>query len=298
MIGKQTTKHRSIFTLADAEERARNFEDYWIFTQAHSGDLIEEDKDLTRKRALLQQFRNNPVQLSQPFPGAAFYRNYVELKDKAEALDRKTLLLTCIYKFARHEWVGITGAWKSTPSLGQAKHLTDKISRWHLAEEFCHVRFFHEMFMTFKLDKLEWVPLSPFMEKIYQIFPLFPEILMSPPAFVTELMGIVFYREVDAILDEVFADEPSARDRLRALLDEITVDEIAHVGQRRNYIGSLGVKLSKWMLPTLFRLFYADIPETRVLFDIEKMIKTGLEFDFNEIPERIIERAWIPSYCI
>jgi hypothetical protein len=292
-------KHRSIFTLSDAEERAKNFERYWLFTQAHSGELIEEEKDLTKKRAKLQEFQRQPVELNRPFAAPeAFYRNYVTLKDKPADLDRKTLLLTCIYKFARHEWVGISGAWDATPALAQSKCLTDKISRWHLAEEFCHVRFFHEMFMTFGLDKLEWVPLSPFMEKIYRVFPLFPETLMSPLAFVTELMGIVFYRQVDAILDEVFADEPAARDRLRALLDEITVDEIAHVGQRRNYIGTFGMKVSKWVLPAMFRMFYADIPEVKALFDVEAMVKEGLEFDFNEIPQRMLERTWIPSYCM
>jgi hypothetical protein len=293
-----STKHRSIFTLSDAAERAKNFENYWLFTQAHSGELIEEDKDLTKKRARLREFQGQQIPLNHPFPPEAFYRNYVTLVDKPEDLDRKTLLLTCIYKFARHEWVGITGAWDATPNLAQSKSLTDKISRWHLAEEFCHVRFFHEMFMTFGLDKLQWKPLSPFMEKIYRIFPLFPEALMSPLAFVTELMGIVFYRQVDAMLDDVFADEPAARDKLRALLDEITVDEIAHVGQRRNYIGTFGMKVSRWVLPTMFRMFYADIPETKHLLDIEKMVQDGLDFDFNDIPDRMRERVWIPSYCV
>lgn len=291
------TQHRSIFSAGSKLERADNFDDYWRFTQAHSGELLEVEQNLTRKRDQLKAFRDHPVTLAHPFAPDAFYRNYVELQDKPEDLDRKTLLLTCIYKFARHEWVGICGAWEATPSMAKAKRLTDKISRYHLAEEFCHVRFFHEMFLTFKLDKLEWVPLSPFLEKIYRLFPLLPETLMSPLAFVTELMGIVFYRQVDGILDEVFGDEEEARDRLRALLDEITVDEIAHVGQRRNYIGAFGIKLSKWLLPPMFRMFYADIPETRHLFDVEKMIREGLAFDFNTIPPDLLSRTWIPSYC-
>jgi hypothetical protein len=193
---------------------------------------------------------------------------------------------------------GITGAWDATPSVVKAKALTDKISRWHLAEEFCHIRYFHEMFMTFQLNKLEWVPLSPAMQLVYRVFPKFPEAWMSPLAFVTELMGIVFYRQVDALLDEVFADEPAARDRIRALLNEITVDEIAHVGQRRNYIGPFGLKISEWLVAPMFRMFFADIPEIDHLFDIEKMIEDGKRFDYNEIPPAILERSWIPSYCV
>ena len=73
-------------------------------------------------------------------------------------LDRPTLLLTFLYKFARHEWVGISAAWDATPTFAESTHLTDKISRYHLAEEFCHMRLFGEMFATFRLDAVELVP--------------------------------------------------------------------------------------------------------------------------------------------
>ncbi|WP_231383592.1 hypothetical protein [Methylobacter luteus] len=36
----------------------------------------------------------------------------------------------------------------------------------HLAEEFGHVRLFHEMLRTCGLDKMEWMSLSPVKEKI------------------------------------------------------------------------------------------------------------------------------------
>ncbi len=291
-------RYRSIFAPSTARERAENFEDYWIFTRAHSGELIEEDRDLTHKRMRLQYFREHPVPLRRPLADAAvFYRNYVRLQDEPRLIDRKTLLLTCIYKFARHEWVGISGAWEATPCMSEAISVTDRISRYHLAEEFCHIRLFQEMFRTVGLDKVEWIPLGPIQRRVYAIFPRLPEKLMSPLAFVTELMGILFYREVDGLLDELYADEPEVRDRMRALLHEITVDELAHIGQRRNYIGAFGMKVSAWLTPLLFRAFYRDIPETRHLFDVEKMIRAGLAFDYNEIPAHLMHRTWVPSYC-
>jgi hypothetical protein len=290
--------YRSIFASSTARQRAENFEDYWRFTRAHSGDLLEAEKDLTQKRAKLAYFRDHPVQLRCPFADAeTFYRNYVRLQDPPHRIGRKTLLLTCIYKFARHEWVGISGAWDATPSMADAVSVTDKISRYHLAEEFCHIRFFHEMFRTFGLEAVEWVPLGAFQRSLYEVFPRLPEKLMSPLAFVTELMGITFYQEVDAILDDVFADEPEARDRLRALLHEITVDEVAHIGQRRNYLGAFGMRVSAWLTPLLFRAFFRDIPETKHLFDVEKMIRDGLGFDYGQIPSHLMGRTWVPSYC-
>jgi len=260
--------------------------------------LFENDRDLAKKRAKLKHFQDNPVQLRNPLADPdAFYRNYVDMQDDPKSLDRMTLMLTGIYKFARHEWVGIKGAWDAVPDMAHSHTVEDKISRVHLAEEFCHVRLFDEMLRTCGLDKVQWVPLGPVKEKIYEQFPKFPGFLMDTPAFVTELMGVTFYCHLHRLFDEVLADEPEVRERLKALLDEITIDEVAHVGQRRNFIGPIGIKVSKALVKPFYTLFFNDIPEVGQLFDVDQMIKDGIAFDFNELPEYMIERSWIPSYC-
>ena len=291
-------KYLSIFSPATSDERKSNFEDYWVFTQQHGGELLEEDQDLAKKRARLKYFQNNPVRLRKPLADQdSFYRNYVEMRDDPKSLDRRILMLTGIYKFARHEWVGIKGAWDAVPDMANSHSVEDKISRVHLAEEFCHVRLFDEMLRTCGLDKVEWVPLGPIKEKIYELFPKLPGFLMDAPAFVTELMGVTFYCHLYDVFDEILADEPEVRDRLKEILDEITVDEVAHVGQRRNFIGPTGMKISKAMVRPLYTMFFNDIPEVAELFDVKKMIDDGLAFDFNELPDAMIERSWIPSYC-
>lgn len=291
--------HRSIFSPSTRQEREKNFESYWSYTLQHDGEILETEKDLMKKRELVRDFTEHAVRSRRPLDHPEiFYRNYIEMRDDPRTLDRKTLLLTCIYKFARHEWVGISGAWDSIPTIAESKTTTDKISRYHLCEEFCHVRLFHEMFRTMRLDQVEWVPLGKWMQKVYRIFPHLPESWMAAPAFVTELMGITFYQHVDRLLDEVFADEPEARDRIRALLNEIMVDEAAHVGQRRNFIGNFGIRMAKWMVSPLYRIFFNDIPEAKHLFDIDKMVEDGRAFDYNSIPSELLSRSWIPSYCV
>ncbi|SEP24337.1 hypothetical protein [Nitrosovibrio sp. Nv6] len=293
-----STKYRSIFSPATKQERKENFESYWEFTQQHGGQLIEDDKDLAKKRARLKYFRDHPVRLRRPIADPeSFYRNYVEMRDDPKSLDRLTLMLTCIYKFARHEWVGIKGAWDAVPDMANSHTIEDKISRMHLAEEFCHVRLFNEMLLTCGLDKVEWVPLGPIKEKIYEQFPKFPGFLMDSPAFITELMGVTFYCHLYRLFDEILTEEPEVRDRLKELLDEITIDEVAHVGQRRNFIGPIGMGVSKALVRPFYTLFFNDIPEIKQLLDVDQMIKDGVAFDFNELPARMIERSWIPSYC-
>jgi len=121
--------------------------------------------------------------------------------------------------------------------------------------------------------------------------------LMDPPAFVTELMGVSYYFHLHRLFDDILADEPEVKQRMKELLDEITIDEIAHVGQRRNFIGPIGTKISKLMVKPLYTMFFKDIPEVGELFDVNQMIKDGEAFDFNEVPHYMIERSWIPSYC-
>ncbi|SJM94125.1 conserved hypothetical protein [Crenothrix polyspora] len=293
-----SAKYLSIFTLATKQERLANFDSYWEFTQKHGGELFEADKDLAKKRARLQHFKDNPVKLRTPLANPElFYRNYIDMQDDPKSLAPIILMLTGMYKFARHEWVGIKGAWDVVPDMANSHSIEDKISRVHLAEEFCHVRLFDEMLRTCGLDQVEWVPLTPVKEWIYEQFPKAPGFLMDAPAFVTELMGVTYYFYLHRLFDELLIDEPEVRTRLKELLDEITIDEIAHVGQRRNFIGPIGMKVSKWLVKPFYTMFFNDIPEVGQLFDVKQMIKDGEAFDFNEVPDYMVERSWIPSYC-
>ena len=172
-----------------------------------------------------------------------------------------------------------------------------KIGRYHLCEEFSHMRLFHEMFRTFHLDRVEWVPLGKWMSRVYRLFPHVPEALMAPPAFVTELMGLTVYQHVDGVLDEILADEVRARDRVRELLAEIMTDELAHVGQRRNFMGPVGLGAARRFVEPMYRASFRDIPETRWLFDLDRMVRDGKTFDYSTIAPEMIDRSWVPSYC-
>jgi hypothetical protein len=81
------------------------------------------------------------------------------------------------------------------------------------------------------------------------------------------------------------------------LLREVMTDELAHVGQRRNFLGPVGVRVAQLMLESMYRAFFRDIPETKLLFDVEQMVKDGRSFDYGTIAPQMIESSWVPSYC-
>jgi len=293
-----TGGYRSIFTPATRHERLANFGAYWAYCLRHDGEIIEDQKDLTTKRQILARFQAHPIRACRPLPDpSGFYRNHVRMQDDPRTLDRKTLLLTFLYKFTRHEFVGISAAWDANSATTESTSTIARIGRYHLCEEFSHMRLFHEMFRTFHLDKVEWTPLGKWMGRMYRLFPHFPEAFLAPPAFVSELMGLTVYQHIDGVLDEILADEPEARARVRELLKEIMTDELAHVGQRRNFLGVLGLRAARLALEPMYRAFFRDIPETTLLFDLNQMVRDGKAFDYTTIAPEMIEKSWVPSYC-
>ena len=290
-------QYKSIYSLDVCPERDKIREDYWEFITRTSGKLDEPKRQLAGKMDLLQRFTSNPVRARKPLlDPSVFYRNYVDLKDDPDTIDRKTLLLMALYKFARHEWMGIEACWKAGPDMAHAKTLQDKIDRHHLAEEFHHVRMFDEIFRTFHLDDVKWVPAGGLTKIIYWFAPRVPGSIVDPPAMTSELMGIMFYRQVCRVLDEILEDEPEAKQRLRAIYDEIIVDELSHVGQRRNPITNLGLRIARWQLKPMTRVFFKDCPEGQYLFNQEQMVEEGLAFDYSVVPDSIMKRIWVPEF--
>src|SRR4030081_1811507 len=107
--------------------------------------------------------------------------------------------------------------------------------------------------------------------------------MLAPPAFVSELMGLTVYGRLAGVPAHILADEPEARERVRTLLREVMTDELAHVGQRRNFLGPVGLRAARLMVGSMYRGFFRDIPETTLLFNVEQMVEGGRTFDYRTI---------------
>lgn len=286
------------FRPAAKQVRDENFQDYWKHINATSGTLDESMRDLSIKANRFQDFAASITPLTMsPEDQAWFQRNAMHCRDDLSKADRRLLLLTCLYKFARHELLGIQGAWEVTRNMAQCQTLTDRISRMHLAEEFCHVRLFELMLRTSGINHVDNPPASAVISGVYRFFAWLPETLMAPLAFVTELMGMVFYIHLHRLFGEIYADQPEHCKNLRLMLEEIMIDELAHVGQRRNYLGKIGIFASKHLLESVIRMFFRDIPEVALLFDVDLMVSDAKKFSLDMVSPEIIRRSWIPDYC-
>ena len=93
------------------------------------------------------------------------------------------------------------------------------------------------------------------------------------------------------------ATSSKARDHIRSMLREIMIDELAHTGQRRNFIGPIGMAVSRRMIVPMFRMFYRDLPESEYLLNVDKMIEEATAFDYSTMSPEVIASSWVPSYC-
>ena len=57
------------------------------------------------------------------------------------------------------------------------------------------------------------------------------------------------------------------------------------------------MKISKALVKPFYTLLFNDIPEIKQLFNVDQMIEDGVALDFNELPDYMIARSSIPSYC-
>jgi hypothetical protein len=294
----QSTGYKVIFAPVSLSDRTRAFEDYWAYLLLRDGALQEEAQSLEHKTDYYQKLQMRPIHARQPLTPAQTMAELSALlaRQTPPQADRRLLTLTAIYKFACHEAAGIREAWRLTPSWERCRNLTDRITRYHLCEEFCHLRLFAEMFKVFAVH-VDWPLLSWPMRTAYGIFARFPNWLLAPIAFGSEIMGMTFYRHIWRVMKEVFATEPEALERLHELLREIMVDELGHIGERRSFLGNTGVKFARKVLPVMLRRFFADIPEAQAILDVEQMVQEALRFDYSGIDVTITARAWIPAYC-
>ena len=293
-----TRHYKAIFAPVSRSDRLRAFEDYWAHLLLRDGVLQEAVQSLECKTRYYQGLQTRPVQARQPLTSArtmAQLAQQLASQDVAR-VDRRLLVLTAIYTFACHEAAGIQAAWKSTPPWEQCRDLTDRITRYHLCEEFCHLRLFAEMFKVFGLG-VDWPVLSWPMRTAYAAFTHFPGWVLAPVAFASEVMGMMFYRHIWRVLAEAFAAEAQALARVHELLAEIMVDELGHIGERRSFLAKPGVTFARQVLPVMMRKFFADIPEAGVILDVQQMVREALAFDYSDIDTAITGRAWIPAYC-
>ena len=75
------------------------------------------------------------------------------------------------------------------------------------------------------------------------------------------------------------------------------VQRVTHVGQRRNFLGPMGTRVARAIVPSFFRAFFRDIPEAPHLFDVARMVEDGVTFDYGRLPDGVLEQSWMPSYC-
>jgi len=108
-----------------------------------------------------------------------------------------------------------------------------------------------------------------------------------------ELMGTVAFGHMARRGDELLAGHPAVCERVRALLDEILIDEVGHVtfllGSMRGWQLALIQRLA-FLYAESSRRGYTDDPA-----DVAVMRHGIANYSLDMMPERVLRRAFVPS---
>jgi len=69
----QAPSYRSIFSPSRGRERIDNFDGYWAYTLQRDGEILEEEKDLIKKKDLMARYQADPVRSRNPLPNPELF---------------------------------------------------------------------------------------------------------------------------------------------------------------------------------------------------------------------------------
>jgi len=142
--------------------------------------------------------------------------------------------------------------------MTESTSMLAKIGLYHSARNSDHMRLFQEIFPDVFISTGRMGAAREVDDRMYRLFPMFPEAMLAPPAFVSELMGLTVYGHIDGVPRRILADEPEARERVRALLREVMTDEWPTLASAGNFLGPLGCARLGLMVESMYRAFFRE----------------------------------------
>lgn len=282
-----------LFTPLPDAQRRRIADDFIAFALSRDGEPDVRRRTLARREAFFRALAALPTPSwdGTPIDPAEFTRWHRGSRSLAEA----PRLLAWLVKVARAnegEGWGVDylldrGGFDGLGSAGrlQPRDFAD-------LEETYHTRIMREIVRLFGVDyELRTPPWA--VQQSVKLMARLPGQASYMLLLAGELMGTVAFAHMARQGEALLTDHPAIGERVRALLDEILIDEVGHV---TFLLGSM----RGWQLATIRRLalLYAESSRRSYTNDAgdAELMRDGIRnYTLAIMPERVLRRAFVPA---
>ena len=250
---------------------------YLHHLRERDGSVNFDARVLTRREAFFDQIKQEPVSWHAELDRDSFFR-YLNRKPDGY-LDPKVVWLLGASKVNRSEKFGIELSLK----LGEGREAPSEFLNHIALQEFYHTRILLECCRSVGLD-VEILPPAPMMRAMTNLMARLPERPRLPLTLTSEIVGCVFFA---LLLENIacFDEGPEVRERLRALMRDILIDEIGHVAYCRSGLSNPEIAFARALLPLMQRTLLNDMPEyVQIAGSVEAFSERVRNFDVARDP--------------
>ena len=282
-----------LFTPLPADQRRRIADDFVAFALRRDGTPDLHTRTLAQREAFFAELRAVPAPHwdGPPIDPADFARWH----RATDSLSGAPPLVAWLVKVARAnegEGWGVDylldrGGFDGLGAGGtlQPRDFAD-------LEETYHTRIMREIVKLFGLDYELRIPPWPIQQSV-KLMAHLPRRASYMLLLAGELMGSVAFASLARQGEELLAGHPAMQTRVRALLDEILIDEVGHV---TFLLGSM----HGWQLALIRRLalLYAASSRRSYANDVRDaaVMNSGIrDYSLAIMPERVLRRAFVPA---
>ena len=274
--------------------RRRLNDDYVAFVRERDGEPDLAARTLSKREAWFAALRGTPAPVWQgervtPAEFAAWHRGERSLRDASPL----TVWLVAIARANEGEGWGVDYLLDRGGFQGLGRGGVLRPRDFADLEETYHTRIFREIVGLFGLAYELRDPPAPIQHSV-KIMARLPERLSFLLLAAGELMGTVAFLRLARWGEELLAGHREVQARVRALLDEVLVDEVGHVTYLLGSMSRLELSLVRRMalgyLAYSRRGYAADRQESVV------PVREGIaHYSLTLFPERVLRRAFVPA---
>jgi hypothetical protein len=283
-----------LFTPLPPLLRRRLNDDYVAFVRERDGEPDLAARTLAKREAWFEALQRRPAPACTgarvaPSDFAAWHRGERSLRDASPL----TIWLVAIARANEGEGWGVDYLLDRGGFQGLGRGGVLKPRDFADLEETYHTRIFREIVRLFGLDFELREPPAPIQHSV-KVMAHLPERLSFILLAAGELMGTVAFLRLARWGDELLAEQADVQARVRALLDEVLIDEVGHVTY---LLGSM----SRLELSLVRRLALAYLAYSRRGYGGDHQepsapVRDGIaNYSLALFPERVLQRAFVPA---